>query len=719
MVTDIHLPVHLQILIQDPVLSERMNRLTVGLGLPVLQPGVNLLASRLILSDQPGYYPDSPVKAPVRILIVSANPPLQVNSGDKLIYDWIRPDCPDEEIRFRLARTVAELRQENQFQEELTSSRRSEEKFRKTLQATPDAIVIVDAGGKISFVNDQAEHLFGYTADQMIGQTMEMLLPTEIRGSHPGMRDKFVAHPKTRPMGAGLDLWCQHQSGRKIPVEVSLSPVKTDDGLQIASAIRDISQRKEADSQLHQAMDEAKSANRAKSEFLANMSHELRTPLNAILGYSQILQKDRNLNSQQRDGIDIIRKSGEHLLTLINDILDLSKIESGYMELHEFDFDFGEFLEAVADVARIRCREKGISFLFEKLSDLPKAVHSDEKKLRQVLFNLLSNAVKFTDEGGVAFKVGYHEGKIRFQVEDTGVGIPADRMGELFLPFHQVGDKVRHVEGTGLGLAISQRLSVMLGGEIQVRSSLGSGSTFWVELDLKPVTGFTARTSVDENHIIGYLGERKRVLIVDDKWENRSVLVHMLSPIGFDIQEAKDGLECLNKCVSYRPDIIFIDLRMPKMDGFEVTRRIRKTRNMQDVVIIAVSASVFEHNREDSLMAGCDEFVAKPFQMSRILGVIQDHLGMEWIYENQTVNGYSEVSSGEHLAIHLPENLAGPLLDLARMGDVEAIIDLTLTMDSADPGQDLLAREIQRLVKSFDLVRLEKLATERRWPLET
>ncbi|MCA0447077.1 MAG: PAS domain S-box protein [Bacteroidetes bacterium] len=623
----------------------------------------------------------------------------------------------DSEIRQVLRRLRRELGLEvevHRLQNELVISRKQEEKFRKTLQSTPDAIVIVDGKGVITFVNDQTEVLFGYPPSELVGQTMEILIPEHHRPHHPAHREGFMNHPKARPMGGGLDLQCRRKDGTNLTVEVSLSPVMTETGLQVASAIRDVTPRKMAEEDLKRARDEAQNANKAKSEFLANMSHELRTPLNAILGYSQILEKDKTLLTSQREGLEIIRRSGEHLLTLINDILDLSKIESGHMELHRFDFDFIDFLESIAEVARLRSREKGIAFIFEKLSDLPAAVHSDEKKLRQILFNLLSNAVKFTDEGGVAFKVGYHEGKIRFQIEDTGVGIAPEKVAELFLPFHQVGDKARHVEGTGLGLAISQRLARMLESEVKIKSVPGEGSIFWFELDLIEVEGFIATPKVNERSVIGYSGERKRVLIVDDKWENRSVLVKMLTPLGFEIMEAKDGFECLNKVVNFKPHVILLDLRMPEMDGFEVARRVRDTRRKSETVIIAVSASVFEHNREDSVRSGCDDFIAKPFQLSRILGLLQNHLSISWIYENDGENEQTQIElPADHSFIVISEKFSDAIYQAALMGDVEELLIIADRMEIEDKGNFLASKMIRKWVKAFEISRITKVAQEK------
>ncbi|WP_235526504.1 hybrid sensor histidine kinase/response regulator [Nostoc piscinale] len=400
------------------------------------------------------------------------------------------------------------------------------------------------------------------------------------------------------------------------------------------------------------AEEAAAAANCAKSEFLANMSHELRTPLNGILGYTQIFQTDTSLSSQQRNGVNIIHQCGEHLLTLINDILDISKIEARKMELEFKEFNFSAFLEGIAEICRLRAEIKSISLVYQPLGYLPKLIRGDEKRLRQVLINLLSNAVKFTKKGRINFKVGYvtQDGdwilngeeltsqsptpKIRFLVEDTGIGIAHEQLEEIFLPFKQVGEDSLKTEGTGLGLSISRQLAQMMGGELCVKSELGKGSVFWLDLEL-PEVEQQLNFDSEQSNIIGFTGSKRKILIVDDKWENRSVLVNILEPLGFEILEASDGLDCLNKIPNFQPDLIFMDLVMTGMDGFEATRRLRLLPNFKEVVVIAVSASVFEFNQQESRKVGCDNFLAKPIQKSELLEKLQVHLKLAWVYEDK------------------------------------------------------------------------------------
>ncbi|WP_026735779.1 hybrid sensor histidine kinase/response regulator [Fischerella sp. PCC 9605] len=492
------------------------------------------------------------------------------------------------------------------------------------------------------------------------------------------------------------------------------------------------------------AEETAAAANRAKSEFLANMSHELRTPLNGILGYAQIFQKDKNLTEQQKNGVNIIYQCGEHLLTLINDILDLSKIEARKMELYLKDFHFPEFLESIAEICRIRAEQKGISLIYKALSPLPRVIRADEKRLRQVLINLLSNAVKFTEKGSITFTVNVisqesivncqkskdfkpmtndidalraasrrvgqmTNDRIRFQVEDTGIGIAPEQLEEIFLPFKQVGEDSRKTEGTGLGLAISRQLAQMMGGELKVKSTLGKGSIFWLDLDLPKGFQQTNAKSVNECNIISFVGSKRKVLVVDDKWANRSVLINLLQPLGFEVTEATDGLDGIKKALEFKPDVIFMDLVMNVMDGFEATRRLRMLPELKEVIVIAISASVFDFDQKQSREVGCDDFLSKPIQVTELLEKLRVHLGLEWVYEQER-GGIPRLESGNEPRLESgnePKLIAPPaeelaiLLDLGMKGDLRGIAERTVELEELDEKLVPFATHLRQLAKGF------------------
>jgi len=584
------------------------------------------------------------------------------------------------------------------------------------LNSAGEGIYGLDLDGIVTFVNPAGAKLLGYDVQELLGQSLKQLVhKTRPQGSpaleidggmYTPFKDGAVHQTDTEAM------W--RKDGSDFPVEFTSTPIW--EGQQVAGVVvtfRDITERKQAQEAMQQAKSAAETANRAKSDFLASMSHELRTPLNGILGYAQILKRDSGLGDKQKAGVDVIQRSGEHLLTLINDILDLAKIEAQKAEIQASDFQLPEFLQQVAKIIRLKAEQVGLSFFYEPQDSIPMVVRGDEKRLRQILLNLLSNAVKFTEKGNVTLRVENapttSEGseQVQFLVEDTGRGIPAVQLEEIFLPFHQVGDHTRQHEGTGLGLAITKKLVRLMGGSLQVKSTVGKGSTFGIILPLPSIKDWSPSMPDQEQMIIGFTGDRKRILVVDDKWENRAVILNLLVPLGFEVIEAGDGGEGVKKTHDERPDLIVMDIVMPEIDGLEATRLIRESTEVSATPIIASSASAFDFNRQDAITAGCTDFLPKPIQADKLFEQLRVHLALEWVYASQSVSPDS-VHAEETPLIPLPQEELTALLALAKGGKIGAIRKHLTNIENLDDQYKPFLEELRKITKSFDMAQLTK-----------
>lgn len=447
----------------------------------------------------------------------------------------------------------------------------------------------------------------------------------------------------------------------------------------------------------------AESANRAKSDFLANMSHELRTPLNAILGYAQLLKRDPGMSERQGTAARTIHQSGTHLLTLITDILDLSKIEAGKFELAPAAFDLRAFLHGVSDIIRVRTEEKALAFICDAPPELPAFVEADEKRLRQVLLNLLGNAVKFTDHGQVGLHIAIvsqtgTDARIRFEVRDTGVGISENQLETIFQPFEQVGEAQRRSGGTGLGLSISHNLVALMGSRIQVESRPGDGSRFSFELDM-PVAESEPLEITEISAVIGYRGPRQSVLIVDDMPENRAMLAETLNDLGFETRQAANGRDGLEQAVAAQPDLVLMDVRMPVMDGLEAMRRIRDVPALKSVPIIAVSAGVAPEEQARSLAAGANGFLTKPLQQDDLIRMIARHMPLDWIKEQPEQPVQSSADAVPDIAP--PQAEIEILHRLAMAGDMRQIKARADHLVALDIQYRPFADKLQQMARAY------------------
>ncbi len=486
------------------------------------------------------------------------------------------------------------------------------------------------------------------------------------------------------------------------------------------------------------AKDCADSANHAKSEFLANMSHELRTPLNGILGYAQILSRSKTFSQGEKEGVNIIHQCGTHLLTLINDILDLSKIEARKLELAPGEIMLLPFLQGVVEICRVRAEQKALQFKVDFQAQLPICIQSDEKRLRQVLINLLGNATKFTEQGSVTLRVTeldsstaaqpkvHHTTRLRFQIEDTGVGMSPEQLEKIFLPFEQVGDVGKQSEGTGLGLAISTNIVNLMESQLQVQSQAGEGSIFFFDLTLPVITSSRSHEAITPSRIVGF--SRKvipnsdvsltdfipHILLIDDDAMNRQLLSIWLKDLGFKVTEAEDGASGLAIAQSLQPDLTISDLNLPKLDGASLVKQLRTQPEWTDRPILIASASVFEADQTRSLQAGANGFLAKPIQFEQLVTHLGQLLPIEWSYALA-----EDLSSAAASTNHLPKQPTGPMIapspdvleklrHLAMMGDLQTLSGTLETISKNHPELEPFVAALSPLVNSFQTKKIRE-----------
>jgi len=521
-------------------------------------------------------------------------------------------------------------------------------------------------------------------------------------------------------------------------LSVSVAPLFDASGelTQVVHVARDITERKRAEDelrkhrenleemvrkrteQLAEAKARAEAANREKSRFLANMSHELRTPLNAVLGFSRLLKSDRDVKPRQQETLDIIVRSGEHLLNLINNVLDMAKIESGRIVLEQSEVDLHQLLHELQSLMGVTAVEKGLRFALELDPDLPHFIAVDAGKLRQVLLNLLGNAIKYTESGGVRLTArlarmqGSERAEIRFEVEDSGPGIAQEDRQRIFAPFVQLGGPVPAQTGTGLGLAICKQYVELMGGKIGVASPPGKGSVFHFTIPVRVLPSVAEPRELRRGRMLG-LAEGQpsyRLLIVEDQPENRLLLQRLLEPLGFELREAANGREAVTVFEQWHPHLIWMDIRMPVMDGLEATRRIRATKAADDTKVIALTAHALEEERGPIMAAGCDDLVRKPFREQELYDALARHLRLKFIYEKPPDAQSSQ--EAPDLTVH-PEQLdalPAPLLQELRQAVLELDTARAQSLIAQVTERDApLGRALNTLATQLDYKRLLKL----------
>jgi PAS domain S-box-containing protein len=612
-----------------------------------------------------------------------------------------------------------------QTEEELKNSY---EIFKIIFECAPDGIYLNDLKGNFIDGNKMTEMLTGYPRQKLIGKSFLTagLLPTDQVSKAAVLLAKNLAG---KPSGPD-ELTLRRKDGTLVPLEISTYPVKVKGKTITLGIARDISVRrrmegeqsrlrekletlvKERTRELEAARQSADAANRAKSAFLAHMSHEIRTPMNAIMGFSQLMQRDDTLAPQQRQHLDIINRSGEHLLALITDILEMSKIEAGRTTLNSTTFNLLALLEDLEVMFRMRTDAKKLTIAVEGLSAIPRYVEGDEGKLRQIFINLLGNAVKFTETGGIVLRIRTcreEAGRVRLEaeVEDTGPGIPEDEQKDLFKPFQQTLNGRLMRAGTGLGLAICKEFVKVMGGEITVDSRPGKGSLFRFHILMgKGEVGFAGKNP--ESRRVKRLKPGQpacRVLIADDEDLNGAFLSKLLGEVGFETRQVTNGKDAIEEFQAWRPHLILMDLQMPNMDGCEAARRIRAADGGTEVKIVSVSASAFEENRRQALEAGADDFLTKPFREVTLFDKIKRLLGVEYELSGGAKPERDEARAAGQSAVTAKAVGALPKAFIKRMREavIQADYDKIMGLiDGIDRRRAPVAEGLRGLVERFE-----------------
>jgi PAS domain S-box-containing protein len=599
----------------------------------------------------------------------------------------------------------------------------SEAKYRRIVDTAHEGIWQVGTDNVTTFVNFRMAEMLGYASGEMIGKPATDYMFKEDVPDH-------IQRMQTRRQGMAelYERRFRRKDGETVWVLASASPI-FDDEHQLKGSfamVTDITERRQAVEELRRykdqledtvrsrtaelrlARDAAESANKAKSAFLANMSHELRTPLNAILGFSSLMRREPQVSESQLKNLDIINRSGEHLLRLINDVLEIAKIEAGRTQLVIAPFDLGAMVRDVADMMRMRAQEKGLQLLLDQSSEFPRFIKGDEVRLRQVLVNLTGNAVKFTQSGGITIRLGVrHNARdhLLMEVEDTGPGIAPEDLERLFKPFVQLEEEGRQ-EGTGLGLALSRQFVDLMGGRINVDSIPGKGSVFRVDLPVELAAVAEIEVRPDAKHAAQVCGlapgqANYRILIAEDQPDNQHLLVKLMNILGLDPQVAKNGQQCVQIFEEWHPHFIWMDRRMPVMDGAEATRRIRRLPGGTDVKIVALTASAFQEEKQELLDAGMDDFVRKPYRFDEVYDCLARQLGLQYLYqqaESNSVETPREALTPGMLA-NLPTDLASGLRAALESLDDERIMAAIVTIGAHDAR---LQKSLERYASEFD-----------------
>ena len=657
----------------------------------------------------------------------------ELPSQPGIIRNWIVsyfPIAMKNKEPFNLGSVVIEITARKRSELEL---RLAKERLQYLLSASPAVIFSCKPDGNYSttFMAENVKAILGYEAEEFVRDP-------NFWASHVYPQDLNFLQAKTALMDDSFRSYeyrFQHENGNYIWVYSELKLLRDAEGnpIEFVGYLIDITARKKAEEALQKAVLAADTANRAKSEFLASMSHELRTPLNAILGFSQLLAADKSLSAESHKDLGIINRAGEHLLTLIDDILEMSKIEAGRTTFNETYFDLTQLLNTLHKMLELKAYAKNLQLIFKCDSELPQYVKSDEQKLRQVLLNLLGNAIKFTQSGWVSLRVSVvtkiahispnQKVKLHFEIEDTGPGIAPEEIHLLFEAFGQTDSGRKSQQGTGLGLPISQKYVQLMGGNITVKSKFEEGSLFSFDIEVGLNEANLVQNSNFDRKVIALAPNQPeyRILIVDDVPESRRLLVKILGSIGFSVGEAEDGQRALEIWKNWQPHLILMDMRMPVIDGYEATRQIRAKEKI-DVhsyhpIILALTASAFEEERKKVLSVGCDDFLSKPFTVGILLDKISQYLKVHYLWEEESEvveehNQLGESLSDSELKLLLSEMPAPWVAELYNAASECSDDKVLALLEKITPNNSALTKTIADLAENFDFTKIMELTEE-------
>jgi PAS domain S-box-containing protein len=610
------------------------------------------------------------------------------------------------------ANLIAVAIADEQRREALSLVAANEARAQLILDTAHDAFVGMDATSRIVQWNAQAEQTFGWTRAEAIGRDLaDTIIPPVFREAHNRGMERFLATGDAPVVNRRLELRGLHRRGHEFPIEITItSPMRRADGYFFGAFLRDISDRIERDELLRRAKEAAEAATRAKSEFLANMSHELRTPLNGVIGYAQLLQRDRGLNGAQREALDAIAKCGAHLLDLINDVLDLSKIEAGRIDIEQTATDLRQLTTDLHHVVADSARRKGLFLSMAIAPNVPGRVAADGRHLRQVLLNLLGNAIKFTASGEVRLDISLDDDQgLAFAVTDTGIGVDAEELGDIFEAFTQTKSGAA-AGGTGLGLTISRHLLNAMGAELNVDSTVGEGSRFHFSLPLIALPDDPAAAALEAAQPTLYArlapGQHVTALVVDDSTVSRRILASLLESAGLQVITATGGIEGIDLARTHRPDVVFIDVKMPDLDGFSATRRMAADPATAGIPVIAVTASAFGDTRQAAHEAGCVAYLPKPVRAEALFAALQNHLGVQFVW------GVDDDGAEESAIAAEPRHraLAARLREAVAIGAVTDLHAIAGDLASGDAADAALGRRLARLAADFDFAGLAAIA---------